>query len=138
MNTRFCARILQPGAETNLWTLEWIAGVMQQDLLNTEQGWQVHTPVQALPFDHQSFGFRADNHTFPRPLRLFAQADDEGTQELEGRLCTSVMLQANFDTPGGWQPGMQESLIPKALDAMQSLFVAAAGVSGADFWIPLK
>jgi hypothetical protein len=29
-------------------------------------------------------------------------------------------------------------LIPKALGAMQSLFVAAAGVSGADFWIPLK
>jgi hypothetical protein len=127
---------LNPGA--SLWSLEWIAGVMLQDVISNGAGWRVHTPVKALPFEHLSYGFRADNHSCGNPVLLFAQADEEGFGEFQGQTSYNVIAQVNFQTAGAWPPSVQTTLIPKALASMQTTFAAASSAPQSAFWQPLK
>jgi hypothetical protein len=125
MITQFSGRICQLNPGAKLWTLDWIAEVMLQDLLSENAGWQVQTPVKVLPFDHPAYGFRADN----KLVKLFGQADEEGMREFQGQPSYNVIVQAKFV----YESGMSNTLIPGALEAMQATVAAA---SKNQFWIP--
>jgi len=134
MYIRFTGRINQLMPAVNLWSVDWIAGMMLQDLLAECPGWQVETPLQALPLGYLSYGFRANNNAHGQPVKLVAQADEEGMRTIGGQQSYIVVVQARFETPVAWGPGAQNTLIPQALNAMQATFAAAAPEM--QFWFP--
>lgn len=123
---QFSARLCQLNPGANLWTLDWIAKVMLQDLLAEHTGWQVHTPVKDLRFDHPAYGFRADNNL----VKLFVQADEEGMRVFQGQPSYNVILQAKFV----FDTGMPNALISGALAAMQCTVAMDAPKN--QFWVP--
>lgn len=99
---------------------------MLNDLLGENLGWQVHTPVKVLPFDHLAYGFRADN-TF---VKLYGQADEEGMRKFQGQPSYNVIVQVKFIC----EPQMPGALISRALGAMQTTVGVTATQN--QFWIP--